>query len=347
MRYRLLGETGLRVSELCLGAMTFGEAWGPMASGPEAAKAMMTAYAEAGGNFIDTANNYQNGQSELLVGDFIHADRDRWVLASKYTLCMQPGDPNAWGNHRKNLARSVEASLKRLRTDYLDLLWVHIWDFSTSPEEVMRGLEDLTRAGKILHVGASDTPAWMVSQASTLARLRGWNPFSAIQVEYSLLQRDVERELAPMARSLKLGLLAWSPLAGGLLSGKFQGGAPDSGRTDWVAKRLAEPRTQRVVAEVCAVATETGRTPSQVALRWLRQQEGLVLPILGARKPEQLRDNLACLDFQLDEAQLKRLDEVSAEGGSFIKGMWENPYLVDTFITGGTLAAIEPWRREV
>lgn len=347
MRYRLLGETGLRVSELCLGAMTFGEAWGPMASGPEAAKAMMTAYAEAGGNFIDTANNYQKGQSELLVGDFIHADRDRWVLASKYTLCMQPGDPNAWGNHRKNLVRSVEASLKRLRTDYLDLLWVHIWDFSTSPEEVMRGLEDLTRAGKILHVGASDTPAWMVSQATTLARLRGWNPFCAIQVEYSLLQRDVERELVPMSRSLDLGVLAFSPLAAGVLSGKFLGQTPDSGRSDWVARRLADPRTGEVLKVVLDISSACNRTPSQVSLAWLRQREGLVIPILGARTAAQLQDNLASVDLALTADQLQRLDQVSAPEGTFIRGMWDNAYLVDAFITGGTLGSIEPWRRDI
>ncbi len=347
MRYRFLGDTGLRVSEVCLGSMTFGQAWGPMSAGPEASRAIFEAFAQAGGNFIDTANNYQGGESESLVGDFIRGDRDRWVVASKYTLALRGGDPNAWANHRKSMRQSVESSLKRLGTDHLDLLWVHIWDFSTAPEEVMRGLEDLTRAGKILHVGASDTPAWMVSQATTLAKLRGWNPFCAIQVEYSLLQRDVERELAPMARSLGLGLLAWSPLAVGILSGKFQGADPDSGRADWVARRLADPRTAQVLAVVQAVAAESGHSPAQVALAWLRQREGLVIPILGARRPAQLADNLAALALTLDTDQLRRLDEVSTVEGSFIRGMWSNKYLVDTFITGGTLDSLEPWRREV
>jgi aryl-alcohol dehydrogenase-like predicted oxidoreductase len=302
---------------------------------------MFDAFAAAGGNFIDTANNYQGGVSEEIVGELVAGDRDRWVIASKYTLNMVPGDPNAWGNHRKNMARSIEASLKRLGTDHVDLYWVHIWDFTTPIEEVMRGLEDLTRAGKVLHVGASDTPAWVVSRANAIAELRGWNPFSAIQIEWSLLQRSVEHDLVPMANALGLGIAAWSPLAGGLLTGKHREASADSGRAEWVAGRAAEERTRRVVDAVLAVAAEAGRSPAQVAINWVRQQSPSVFPILGARKPEQLADTLGALEFELSKDQLAKLSEASAIPGSFLAGMWSNQMLVDNFITGGTLSSID------
>lgn len=220
MRYRLLGRTGLRGSEAFLGTMTFGEDWGWGAPVKEC-RAMFTAYAETGGNVIDTANRYTEGSSERIVGELLGSERDRFVLATKYTLTMDGTDPNASGNHRENLARSVEASLRRLGTDYIDLLWVHIWDPNTPIEETMRALDDLVRAGKVLYIGISDAPAWLISRAQTMAELRGWTPFAGLQLPYSLVKRDIERELLPMAANLDLSVAAWSPLAADVLSGKF------------------------------------------------------------------------------------------------------------------------------
>src|SRR6267154_743180 len=224
MKYRLLGKSGLRVSEAALGTMTFGDEWGWGSPKAEAQKVYET-YREAGGNFIDTANFYTNGTSERFLGEFIRGDRQSVVLATKYSNAAPGNDPNAAGNHRKSMMQAVEASLKRLQTDYIDLYWVHIWDGITPVEEVMRGLDDLVRAGKVLYVGISDAPAWWTAQANTLAHLRGWSPFIGLQIEYSLTERSVERELIPMAKALNLGLTAWSPLARGLLTGKYHGHA--------------------------------------------------------------------------------------------------------------------------
>ncbi|MGL4650730.1 MAG: aldo/keto reductase, partial [Caldilineaceae bacterium] len=217
MRYRLLGRSGMRVSELCLGTMTFGEDWGWGASKEESRRIFDT-FAEAGGNFIDTANRYTEGTSEQIVGDLVAADRDHFIVATKYSLFDKRGDPNFSGNHRKNMVRSLEASLKRLKMEAVDLFWVHAWDGTVPVDEVMRGLDDLVRAGKVLHVGISDTPAWIVSQANTLAALRGWSPFVALQVSYSLVDRDAERDLFPMARAFGLAMTAWGSLEAGLLS---------------------------------------------------------------------------------------------------------------------------------
>jgi aryl-alcohol dehydrogenase-like predicted oxidoreductase len=230
MRYRLLGDSGLRVSEICLGTMTFGEDWGWGAAKDEARK-MYEAYREAGGNFIDTANLYTMGTSEKFVGEFIREHSGEVVLATKYTNSMPGKDPNAAGNHRKNMFQAIEASLKRLGTDYIDLYWLHIWDQITPVEEVMRGFEDLIRSGKVLYAGVSDAPAWWIARANTLAEFRGWGKFVGLQIEYSLIERTVERELLPMAKSLGLTITAWSPLAGGVLSGKYEGGTqPRDGR---------------------------------------------------------------------------------------------------------------------
>src|SRR5689334_3502547 len=219
MRYRLLGKSGLRVSEICLGTMTFGEDWG-WGAGAEDARKIYDAFRKAGGNFIDTANVYTNGSSERFVGEFIKGHREAVVVATKYTNANPGTDPNAAGNQRKSMVQALEASLKRLGTDYIDLYWMHIWDQITPVEEVMRGFDDLVRQGKILYAGVSDAPAWWISQANTIAELRGWTPFVGLQIEYSLLERTVERELLPMAAALGLGVTAWSPLAGGLLTGK-------------------------------------------------------------------------------------------------------------------------------
>jgi aryl-alcohol dehydrogenase-like predicted oxidoreductase len=220
VRYKLFGTRGLRVSELCLGAMIFGDTRGVGATN-EGSRRIFEAFVVAGGNFIDTANTYANGMSGQLVGEFTQCERERFVIATKYTLSRRASDPNGGGNHRKNLVHSLDASLKRLKTDYIDLYWLHAWDFLTPVEEVMRALDDQVRAGKILYVGVSDTPAWIVAQANTLAALRGWTQFAGIQMEYSLIERDVERELLPMARTFGMAVTPWSPLGGGVLSGKY------------------------------------------------------------------------------------------------------------------------------
>jgi aryl-alcohol dehydrogenase-like predicted oxidoreductase len=314
MRYKLLGNSGLRVSELCLGTMTFGEIWG-WGSSKDESREILDAFFEAGGNFIDTANIYTNGTSESLLGEFLKADRDRAVLATKYTNSMPGADPNAGGNQRKNMMRSVEASLKRLQTDYIDLYWVHVWDQITPIEEMMRALDDLVRQGKLLHVGVSDMAAWAVARANTLAEWKNWTPFVGLQIEYSLIERTVERELLPMAEALGLGVTAWSPLAGGVLTGKYAEGqaAPDARMNSDMMKAFSRDneRTRAVVALLRAVSREVGRSSAQVALAWLRQRPIPIIPIIGARRLEQFRDNLACLNLALNEAQLGRLDAAS------------------------------------
>ncbi len=314
MRYRLLGRSGLRVSELCLGTMTFGEDWG-WGSSQDESRQILDAFLEAGGNFIDTANIYTNGTSETLLGEFLKADRDRVVLATKYTNAMPGTDPNAGGNQRKTMMRSVEASLRRLQTDYIDLYWLHIWDKITPLDEVMRAFDDLVRQGKILHAGVSDMAAWAVARANTLAELRGWTPFVGLQIEYSLMERTVERELIPMAEALGLGVTAWSPLAGGVLTGKYVEGraTADARMNSEMMKGFnrADERSSAVIAAVLAVAREVGRSPAQVALAWLRQRQIPVIPIVGARRMEQFKDNLACLELKLSEGQVARLDAAS------------------------------------
>jgi aryl-alcohol dehydrogenase-like predicted oxidoreductase len=315
MRYKLLGRSGLRVSEICLGTMTFGEEWGWGAS-KEASRAVYEAYVEAGGNFVDTANRYTEGTSERFVGEFVAGDRERIVLATKYTLFNRKGDPNSAGSHRKNLVQSLEASLRRLNTSYVDVLWVHAWDPLTPADELMRALDDVVRAGKALYVGVSDTPAWVVAQSNTLADLRGWTPFVGLQIEYSLLQRHAERELLPMARALDLAVTAWGPLAGGVLSGKYAAdrtatGGPARYAGNATAQRLSE-RNLAIAGVVKQIAAETGRTPSQVALAWLRQRPGVVIPIVGARRAEQMRDSLESANLTLDDAHRAKLDAASA-----------------------------------
>ncbi len=307
MRYTLLGDSGLRVSEISLGTMTFGPDWGFGADAPNS-RAQFEFYAEAGGNFIDTAVNYTNGTAESYVGELIAEDRDRWVVATKYTLSTNPNDPNAGGNSRKNLRNSLEMSLRRLNTDYIDVLWLHAWDFVTSPVEVMRALDDAVRSGKVLYVGISDSPAWVVARLQTIAELRGWSPFIGLQVEYSLAQREPERELLPMAHALGLGVTAWGPLAGGILTGKYRSAAmADEPRRHGDSPDEARVRIGDAVVEV---ATDTGVTPAQVALAWLRTRD--VIPIIGARTTAQLADSLGSLEVTLSPEHIAGLDEASA-----------------------------------
>ena len=321
MKFRFLGPSGLRVSELCLGTMTFGEDWGWGAS-KEESRAMFDCYVERGGNFIDTANGYTNGTSERIVGELISSDRDKFVLATKYSFPTVRGAPNSGGNHRKSMIRSLEGSLKRLGTDYVDLFWLHAWDFSTTVEEVMRALDDLVRSGKVLYVGVSDSPAWIVSRANMLAELRGWSPFIALQIEYSLIERTPERDLLPMARSLGMTVTPWAVLGAGVLTGKYNKAPPatKNGGTSggYVERRLdaansqkANDRNLAIARVVVDVAKQIGSSPSQVALAWLRTRPGSIVPILGARRLDQIRDNLSCLDVTIPEEHLRRLDEAS------------------------------------
>jgi aryl-alcohol dehydrogenase-like predicted oxidoreductase len=343
MRYKLLGKSGLRVSELALGTMTFGEDWGWGADKAESRK-IFEAYLEAGGNFIDTSINYTNGTSERFVGELLAtAAREELVVATKYTLTTRPNDPNGGGNSRKNMVQSVETSLKRLGTDYLDLFWLHMWDYTTPVEEVMRGLDDLVRAGKVLYIGISDTPAWVVAQANTLAELRGWSRFVALQLPYSLDGRSVEADLLPMAKHFDMAVTAWGTLSGGLLTGKYSvGGSSETKRHSDV--KVSE-RQQAIVDEVIRIAEETGRPRTQIAINWVRQQQhrALVIPILGARKAEQLKDNLGCLDFELTTEQLSRLDQVSKLDLGFPHTFWSDPS-IKQYIFGNTYPLIDNHR---
>src|ERR1700687_4529641 len=326
MKYRLLGKSGLRVSEASLGTMTFGDEWGWGSPKAEAQKIYET-YREAGGNFIDSANFYTDGTSEKFFGEFMQGHRDSVVLATKYSLAVPGNDPNAAGNHRKNMMQAVEASLKRLQSDYIDLYWVHVWDGITPVEEVMRGLNDLVRQGKVLYVGISDAPAWWIAQANTLAELRGWTQFTGLQIEYSLVERAVERELIPMSKALNLGVLAWSPLAKGVLSGKYHGeGKADGGRMSNEGMKEFLPEEQlatRIISAVKAVSKQTGSSMAQVALAWLRYQTVPVVPIIGARKVSQLQDNLGSLDLELSAEQLKSLDGASRIEFEFPQSIYE------------------------
>ncbi len=305
MRYQLLGKSGLRVSELCLGTMTFGEDWG-WGAAKDGSHRIFDAFVDAGGNFIDTANNYTNGTSEKFVGEFIRSDRDHFVLATKYSLTERKDDPNFGGNHRKNMRRSVEGSLTRLGTDMIDLLWLHMWDAMTPVEEVMRSLDDLVGAGKVLYVGISDTPAWVVSQANMLADLRGWSRFLAYQGEYSLASRAPERDILPMTKAMDMTYLGWGLLEGGELTGKYNSPSDEPKRSEDTSERI-----KTIAAVLTALAKEIGRTPSQVALNWARQSPYRIIPILGARTEAQLKDNLGCLDSELTTDQLERLNEAS------------------------------------
>ena len=348
MRYKLLGKSGLRVSELCLGAMTFGDDWG-WGSGKDQSREIYDAFVESGGNFIDTADLYTNGSSERFLGEFMGSEREQMVLATKYTNSPPGTDPNAAGNHRKNMMQSVEASLKRLKTDYIDLYWLHAWDFMTPVEEVMRAFDDLVRQGKVLYIGVSDTPAWIVSRADAIAELRGWTQFVGLQVEYSLIERTCERELLPMARELDLAVTAWSPLAGGLLTGKydekFEGQKEESRLEHPMMAPLVDitDRKRAICRTVLEVAAAVGKSPAQVALNWLCRQPGVMIPIIGARRLSQLKDNLCSVEFSLDDEHLQKLDAVSRIELGFPHDFFTNEMVVN-FVYGGMRDRIDNHR---
>lgn len=343
MRYKLLGRSGLRVSELCLGTMTFGPEWGWGADRDESRR-IFDAYAEAGGNFIDTANRYTEGTSERYVGEFVASDRDHFVVATKYTLFDRHGDPNFSGNHRKNMVRSLEASLERMGLDHLDVFWLHMWDFTTGVDEVMRGLDDLVRGGLVLYVGISDTPAWVIAQANTLADLRGWTPFVATQLRYSLADRTAERDLLPMARHLDLAVTPWGVLGAGVLSGKYtRGEGSQAGRAREGGAKVE--RNRAIARAVDEVADAIGCASSQVAIAWVRQQPGVIVPILGARSVDQLRENLGALEVTLDAAHLARLEEASAVEPGFPYDFLGSDH-IRNIVYGGTFDRIDSHRRK-
>lgn len=337
MRYRLLGSSGLRVSELCLGTMTFGETWGWGASKDDSRK-IFDAFAARGGNFIDTANNYTDGTSEEYVGEFIHADRERYVLATKYTLTERNADPNGGGNSRKNMMQSVNRSLKRLNTDYIDLLHLHMWDFTTPVAEVMRGMDDLVRAGKVLYVAFSDTPAWVVSYAIGLAEKYGWSRPVAFQFPYSLLDRAAERNVIPMAKAMDLALMPWGLLSGGELTGKYNTANDEPKRS-----ADAGDRAKRAAEVLMAMARDIGRKPSQIAINWVRQQQGNFIPILGARTEAQLVENLGVLDFELSAHQIEELNQLADFQLGFPLSFLTNDH-VRGLIFGETFAQIDNHR---
>ena len=334
--YVTLGRSGLAVSPFCLGAMTFGKEWGWGCDVKES-EAIIDRYLEEGGNFIDTANIYTHGHSEKIIGDHLGrypARRERVVIATKFFCNLYPGDPNGGGTSRKSLVSACEQSLRRLQTDYIDLYWMHVWDRFTPIDETLRALDDLVAAGKVRYIGFSDTPAWKVAQAQVTAHFRGWAPLIALQIEYSLLERTVEGELIPMARELGLGVTPWSPLKGGILSGKYaraNAGKAQPGRGERVAAALTE-RARAVIEVLIKVAQDLNTTPARVALAWVQSRPGVTSTIIGARTLAQLEDNLSALELTLPPEQVAALDQVSKPSLNF-----PTEYLIrlETFARGG------------
>ena len=338
--YITLGRSGLRVSPLCLGAMTFGPDWG-WGSSVEDTTRIIDAYTSRGGNFIDTANIYTKGHSEAIIGDHIGRNtsrRDRLVIATKFMGNLFPGDPNGGGAGRKAVMQACEESLRRLKTDYIDLYWMHFWDRNTPIDETMRALDDLVRDGKVRYIGFSDTPAWVCTQAQYEARLNHWSPLIALQIEYSLLERTVEADLIPMAMAMGMGVTPWSPLKGGLLTGKYtrQNAAAmkqqPPGRGEWVTRFLSD-KVYDLVDALESIARQTHSTPARVALAWLLTRPGVSSVIIGARTMQQLEENLAALEVHLEPEHLHLLDERSAPvlpfPHEFLEGTFDN-------VQGGT-----------
>ncbi|MGI4870943.1 MAG: aldo/keto reductase [Janthinobacterium lividum] len=328
--FRTLGRSGLAVSPLALGTMTFGTpGWG--ASG-EGAQAIFNAYIDAGGNFLDTADVYAKGQSEELLGGYIAGRglRDQMVLATKFGFNTQPGNPHAGGNGRKHIYQALDGSLRRLKTDYVDMYWLHVWDTVTPVEEVLQTLGDLVRAGKIRYFGFSDMPAWYTAQAATLAAAHAVPGPIAMQLEYSLVERTIENEYLPAGRTLGLGTCPWSPLAGGFLAGKYQRASTGTGTEGQGRLSGANPfgnskfteRNWTILAALQAVAAQLERPVAQVALAWVSAQPGITAPIIGASRPEQLADNLASLDIQFSPEQLLALQAASALPAAFPYGIF-------------------------
>ena len=333
MRYKLLGHSGLRVSELCLGTMTFGEA-NQLGASESVCRQIFDGFVDAGGNFFDTANVYNMGTAERMLADFMGVERERYVVASKYSLCMDQTDPNAGGNNRKNLVQSVDASLKRLGTEYLDLLWVHAWDYSLPIDQIMRALDDVVSSGKVLHLGISNASAWIIGSANTLARERGWTSFCAMQILYNLVQRHVEPEYLGLAKSQDMAITPWSPIGGGLLTDKFAKGGDAEARaasrmetTQWGARYMDDQKLA-VAEAINEIAKDIGRPTAQVAVNWLRQNSTAnCIPILGVKTPAQLAETLGCLDFALSSSQIERLNAASAIDHGYPGRLTGDPFM--------------------
>jgi aryl-alcohol dehydrogenase-like predicted oxidoreductase len=353
--YHALGRSGLRVSPLCLGTMTFGTEWG-WGSAESTARAIFDRFLDAGGNFVDTADGYTNGTSETLIGKFTKSagNRNSIVLATKYTFNVRPGDPNAGGNGRKHVMEAVDASLRRLQTDYIDLYWLHAWDTITPVDEVVHSLDALVRSGKVRYIGLSDTPAWYLARAQTIAELRGLERICALQLEYSLVERNIEREHVPAALELGMGICPWSPLGSGLLTGKYTSmkDVPKTeGRLGAITKsgnpgfeKLMTQENFDIAAELAKVAREIERTPAQVALNWITKRPGVASTIIGATKMTQLEDNLAALEFDIPAPLSARLEEVSRPPAHFPYHFFDGP--IQSMITGNTRTTREPkWSR--
>jgi aryl-alcohol dehydrogenase-like predicted oxidoreductase len=336
-QYVTLGRSGLRVSPLCLGAMTFGEdlGWG---TSVEESQQIIDRYIELGGNFIDTANFYTRSHSEKIIGDHIGrhpARRDRLVIATKFSGNLYPGDPNGGGAGRKSLINACENSLRRMQTDYIDLYWLHMWDANTPIDETMAALDDLVRAGKVRYLGVSDTPAWKIAEANLIARFRGWSAFVGLQIEYSLLERSVEQELVPMAGEFGLGITPWSPLKGGVLSGKYtrrNGGQPQADRGAMVDSFLNE-KTYKLIDELETIAEAHQAPVASVALAWVRAQPAVSSVIIGARRLSQLEDNVRAADVNLTADEAARLNALTDPTFGFPHNMLA---LAPGIINGGT-----------
>ena len=347
--YITLGNSGLRISPLCLGTMTFGLDWG-WGSNEEESHKILDRFFDLGGNFIDTANVYTKGHSEVIIGDYINKPgfrRERAVIATKFFGTMYPGDPNAGGANRKAIMAQCEASLKRLQTDYIDLYWMHCWDYHTPIEETMAALDDLVRQGKVRYIGFSDTPAWKTAQAQMIAKFRGWAPLIALQIEYSLMERTVEGDLTPMAQELGLGVTPWSPLKYGILSGKYtreNRGKVDPGRGEWVSGHLAKDSTYDIIDVLIKVSKECGSTPARVALAWLQNKPSVASSIIGARTMAQLEDNIGALELQLSPEQMAELDKVSAPRLNFPADFIKNagPFMAAETTINGTTSGVSP-----
>lgn len=312
MNYKLLGKSGIRVSELCLGTMTFGTDWG-WGSDKETSKKIYEAFVNRGGNFFDTANIYTKGTSERFLGEFIGKDRENMVIASKFSL-SEEGKVNQAGNHRKNMMQSIEGSLKRLNTEYIDLYYVHAWDFTVHPEELMRNLEYVLASGKVLSIGISDTPAWIISKCNTIAEQRGWTPFSATQVEYCLSERTADREIIPCTDGFDMTFCGFGPLGAGLLSGKYLYDSDEPRRMDVRRSHRLTENNLKLSKELVELSKSWNLPTTAVAIRWSMQKFKNSSPIFGARNLKQMEENLRSLDFELSTEQMTTLDNISAIG---------------------------------
>lgn len=336
--YRLLGRSGLRVSPLALGTMTFGEEWG---ADEKESRRIFDAYVDQGGNFVDTAGYYADGASEELTGKFAETKRERLVLSTKYSLTRKIGDPNGAGNSRRTMVQTVETSLKRLRTDRIDLFFLHVWDDTTPADEILRAFDDLVTQGKILYLGISDTPAWQMARLQVMAELRGWTQLAALQAEYNLVQRTAERDLIPAAKALGIGVMPWSPLASGMLSGKYATGAQaaageEGGRGAMLtAGGRVNARVTTIADTVKVVADEIGATSAQVAIAWTLVNPAVVSPLVGARTMRQYEDNVAALGVTLEPAHLERLEAASQFDLGFPHEFLKSPF-IQHGLTGGT-----------